>query len=132
MKVDTTSQIRSWRDLHLHNLILVKYVIFEPNCNTNYKRYKDDRYLLMYTRQYNTSFLSNIMISLLFVILSFNIAAVSPSTYALTSTGQSSDQGTRHIFARGELYIKQTCEHAGGMYEDKESHYTCTFIDHVR
>jgi len=72
------------------------------------------------------------MISLLFVILSFNIVAVSPSIYALTSTGQSSDQGALHILARGELYIKHTCEHSGGMYEDIESHYTCTFIDHAK
>jgi hypothetical protein len=84
----------------------------------------------MYMKQ--ISFLSNIAVSLLFVILSYNIAAVLPSTYALISTGQSSDHGVLHISARGELYIKHTCEHSGGMYEDIESHYTCTFIDHVK
>jgi len=57
---------------------------------------------------------------------------MSPSTHALTSTGQSSDQGARHILVRGELYMKQLSEHAGGMYKDIESHYACTFIDHVK
>lgn len=97
--------------------------------NVNYKRYIGNRYFVMNTKQ--MSFLSNIVISLLFVLLAFNIAAVSPSTYALISTGQSSDQGARHILARGELYIRQACEHAGGMYKDiDESHYACTFINY--
>jgi hypothetical protein len=73
------------------------------------------------------AFLSNIVISLLFVTITLNVVSALPSTYALISAGQSNDQGTRHIFAPGELYVKQTCEHAGGMYKDIDAnHYACT------
>ena len=89
--------------------------------NTNYKQYKDDRHIVMYTRQ--MSFLSNIVISLLFVTIAFNVATVLPSTYAMISLGHNDREG----------HIKQYCEHAGGMYKGlDESHYACTFIDHAK
>ena len=65
------------------------------------------------------SFLRNVVPLIVFVIISFNVA--SPSVYALISFVQSDREG----------YIKQNCEHAGGMYKGiDESHYACTFIDY--
>jgi hypothetical protein len=69
------------------------------------------------------SFSSNVVALIVFVIIiSFNVASVSPRAYALISFGQSDQEG----------HIKQYCEHAGGMYQDIDSHYACTFIDHVK
>jgi hypothetical protein len=69
------------------------------------------------------SFLSIIIVSLLFVTIAFNVATVLPSTYAFISLGHSDRGG----------HIKQYCEHAGGTYKDiNQNHYACTFIDHVK
>jgi hypothetical protein len=69
------------------------------------------------------SFFRNIIISLLFVTIAFDVANVLPSTYALISLVHSDREG----------HIKQYCEHAGGMFKDiGQKPYACTFIDHEK